>query len=71
MVAKERPNAIILDLTMPGMSGFEVLDVLKNERGHQRYSSGDLYLTYPHRVREATINGEDSRDPEQGRTSAG
>ena len=30
-VAKERPNAIILDLTMPGMSGFEVLDVLKND----------------------------------------
>lgn len=31
VVAKERPNAIILDLTMPGMSGFEVLDVLKND----------------------------------------
>ncbi len=30
-VAKERPNAIILDLSMPGMSGFEVLDVLKND----------------------------------------
>jgi CheY-like chemotaxis protein len=27
--AKERPNAIILDLTMPGLSGFEVLDALK------------------------------------------
>ena len=31
VAAKERPNAIILDLTMPGMSGFEVLDVLKND----------------------------------------
>jgi signal transduction histidine kinase/DNA-binding response OmpR family regulator len=30
-VAKERPHAIILDLTMPGMSGFEVLEVLKND----------------------------------------
>jgi CheY-like chemotaxis protein len=30
-VAKEKPNAIILDLSMPGMSGFEVLEVLKND----------------------------------------
>ncbi len=27
--ARERPNAIILDLSMPGLSGFEVLDALK------------------------------------------
>ncbi len=27
--AEERPSAIILDLTMPGMSGFDVLDALK------------------------------------------
>jgi signal transduction histidine kinase/CheY-like chemotaxis protein len=29
--SKERPHAIILDLTMPGMSGFDVLDALKND----------------------------------------
>ncbi|HEX5228452.1 MAG TPA: ATP-binding protein [Bryobacteraceae bacterium] len=27
---KDQPNAIILDLTMPGMTGFEVLEVLKS-----------------------------------------
>ena len=56
---KKGRNAIILDLTMPGMSGFEVLDALKNDARHQRYSSGDLYLPYPHRVRKATISGKD------------
>jgi signal transduction histidine kinase/DNA-binding response OmpR family regulator len=29
--AKDRPHAIVLDLSMPGMSGFDVLDVLKND----------------------------------------
>jgi len=30
-LAAERPGAIILDLLMPGMSGFEVLDRLKSD----------------------------------------
>ncbi len=32
---EERPNVIILDLTMPGMSGFEVLDALKADASTQ------------------------------------
>ncbi|MFA6350233.1 MAG: response regulator [Candidatus Omnitrophota bacterium] len=31
MASKERPNLIILDLMMPGMGGFEVLDRLKSD----------------------------------------
>jgi signal transduction histidine kinase/CheY-like chemotaxis protein len=35
MATGERPDAIVLDLSMPGMSGFEVLDALKTDASTQ------------------------------------
>lgn len=44
-VAEERPDAILLDLFMPNMTGFEVLKILKKNSGYKSFRNIPVLVT--------------------------
>ena len=43
-IAETRPQAVLMDHTMPGMNGFEALDILKSDRRHGAYPRGHVHI---------------------------